>query len=136
MAFAVASLRPPFFPPVRIEPEQRKRVDGERLECPRCGKQFIHSGAKSPLGVPLRWSRCRPTIRRCLGAWHQLPTLSETPQRVEQSHPGRKAIHLKRDLAPGVRLPENSGSMRTGGKNGGRREATAKAIMGKRLASS
>src|SRR6266568_664155 len=26
MAFAVASLRPPFFPPVRIEPEQRKRA--------------------------------------------------------------------------------------------------------------
>ena len=70
MAFAVASLRPPFFPPVRIEPEQRKRVDGERLECPRCGKQFIRSRAKSPLGM---WPSVRDEIAQLFEEFPKFP---------------------------------------------------------------
>ncbi|MBV9341927.1 MAG: hypothetical protein JO159_13715 [Acidobacteria bacterium] len=26
----------------KIPPEERKHVDTEHLECPKCGKQFIH----------------------------------------------------------------------------------------------
>ena len=71
MAFAVASLRPPFFPPVRIEPEQRKRASmANDWSAPECGKQFIHFRAKSPLGI---WPSVRDEIAQLFEEFLKFP---------------------------------------------------------------